>query len=116
MANKKTDKTGGTETLLVELLTEELPPKALQQLARSFCDALVEDLRQDDLLGEHAQAKTFATPRRLAVSISDVLSKAPDKRVEFSGPTVQVSLDNAGKPTAALIGFAKKNGVTVDEL
>jgi glycyl-tRNA synthetase beta chain len=116
MSTKKANKTGGAETLLVELLTEELPPKALQRLARRFCDTLVGDLRQDDLLEENSQARTFATPRRLAVSISNVLTKAPDKSVELSGPSVKVGLDSTGKPTPALIGFAKKNGVTVDEL
>ena len=116
MANKKMDKAGGAETLLVELLTEELPPKALQRLSQAFCDALVEDLRQDSLLANNSQAKVFATPRRFAVSISNVLAKASDSPREILGPSVKVGLDTDGKPTPALFGFAKKNGVTVDEL
>lgn len=116
MPEKKANKTGMAETLLVELLTEELPPKALQRLSQVFCDALAADLRQDGLLAEPCQAKAFATPRRLAVSISNVLAKAPDKPVEIQGPSLKVGLDAEGKPTQALVGFAKKNGVAVDEL
>ncbi len=104
------------ETLLVELLTEELPPKALQRLAQVFCDALVEDLRQDNLLAEKSTAQAYATPRRLAVSVSNVLDKAPDQALEVPGPSAKVGLGVDGKPTPALVGFAKKNGVTVDEL
>jgi glycyl-tRNA synthetase beta chain len=116
MVKKTSDNTGGSETLLIELLTEELPPKVLQRMSRAFCDALVGDLRHDSLLAEDSQAKVFATPRRLAVSISDVLTKAPDKAVEIPGPSIKVGLDSTGKPTPALTGFARKNGVTVDEL
>jgi glycyl-tRNA synthetase beta chain len=104
------------ETLLIELLTEELPPKALQRLSQVFCDALVEDLRQDNLLAEKSTAQAYATPRRLAVSISNVLDKAPDQALEVPGPSAKVGLGADGKPTPALAGFAKKNGVTVDEL
>lgn len=114
MADQK--KTGGTDTLLVELLTEELPPKALQRLSRALCDALVEDLRQDDLLTEQSRAKAFGTPRRLAVLISNVLTKAPDKPMEIPGPSVKIGLDADGNPSPALVGFAKKNGVNVDDL
>jgi glycyl-tRNA synthetase beta chain len=104
------------ETLLIELLTEELPPKALQRLAQAFCDALVEDLRQDGLLAEKSTAQAYATPRRLAVSISNVLAKAPDHALEVPGPSAKAGLGADGKPTPALVGFAKKNGVAVDEL
>src|SRR5258706_2571177 len=105
-----------TETLLVELLTEELPPKALQKLSQAFCHALGEDLRQDNLLTQDSAAVAYATPRRLAVSISHVLDKAPDQPIEVLGPSAKVGLGADGKPTTALLGFAKKNGVTVDDL
>jgi glycyl-tRNA synthetase beta chain len=105
-----------TETLLVELLTEELPPKALQKLSQAFCHAFVEDLRQDNLLTHESAAEAYATPRRLAVSISHVLDKAPDRPIEALGPSAKVGLGADGKPTPALVGFAKKNGVTTDEL
>jgi glycyl-tRNA synthetase beta chain len=104
------------ETLLVELLTEELPPKALQRLSQAFCNALVEDLRQDNLLTQESAAKPYATPRRLAVSISNVLDKAPDQPIEAPGPSAKAGLGADGRPTQALVGFAKKNGVAVDEL
>jgi glycyl-tRNA synthetase beta chain len=104
------------DTLLIELLTEELPPKALQRLSQVFCDTLVEDLRHDNLLTEKSAATAYATPRRLAVSISNVLDKAPDQPIEIPGPSVKVGLTADGKPTQALAGFAKKNGVTIDEL
>lgn len=104
------------ETLLVELLTEELPPKALQRLSQAFCSALVEDLRQDNLLTPESAAKPYATPRRLAVSISNVLDKAPDQPIEAPGPSAKAGLGADGRPTPALVGFAKKYGVTVDEL
>ncbi len=103
-------------TLLVEILTEELPPKALRRLSQVFCDTLVEDLRQDNLLTEKSAANAYATPRRLAVSISNVLGKAPDQPIEIPGPSVKIGLGGDGKPTQALVGFAKKNGVNVDGL
>jgi glycyl-tRNA synthetase beta chain len=103
-------------TLLVELLTEELPPKSLARLSQAFCDALMGDLRQSNFLTEKSVAKAFATPRRLAVLVSNVLAKAPDRSVEVAGPSVKVGLDGDGKPTPALMGFAKKRGVSVDEL
>ncbi len=96
-------------TLLVELLTEELPPKSLRKLSEVFRDLLVEDLRQDGLVGENAVARAFATPRRLAVAISNVKAIAPDHPVEFKGPP-------ASAPQQAIEGFARKQGVTAKDL
>jgi glycyl-tRNA synthetase beta chain len=96
-------------TLLVELLTEELPPKSLSALSNALVSALVADLREDGFLTEKSVAKGFATPRRLAVSITHVLEKSPDEHVQFTGPSVKA-------PPQAISGFAKKNGVSVDEL
>lgn len=104
------------DTLLIELLTEELPPKALLRMAQAFSTALLQDLRQDALAGQDSVATVYATPRRLAASITNVLDKAPDQAVEISGPSVKVGLGADGKPTQALAGFAKKNGVSVDDL
>jgi glycyl-tRNA synthetase beta chain len=100
----------------VEVLTEELPPKALKRLSESFAAALSEDLRQNDLLGAGSTAHAFATPRRLAVLITHVRERAPDKPVELSGPSVKVGLDAGGNPTQALLGFARKHGVDVSKL
>jgi glycyl-tRNA synthetase beta chain len=115
MATKKS-KIGGTETLLVELLTEELPPKTLRALSEAFGATLAEDLRQDDFLEPESEARVFATPRRLAVQITCVRGQAPDKPVELSGPSVKVGLDASGNPTPALLGFARKYGVDVAKL
>jgi glycyl-tRNA synthetase beta chain len=103
-------------TLLVELLTEELPPKALPRLAQVFCDALAEDLRKDGLTSETSRAEPYATPRRLAVVITDVLGLSPERTLEAQGPSVKAALDSDGKPTPALAGFAKKNGVAIEAL
>ena len=96
-------------TLLVELLTEELPPKSLSRLSGSFADALCADLRKDGFLTAASVATPFATPRRLAISVTHVLDKAPDVAREVQGPSV-------GAAAQAVAGFAKKNGVDVAAL
>jgi glycyl-tRNA synthetase beta chain len=109
--------TSAPATLLVEVRTEELPPKALQRLSQAFAEALAADLRQDDVfLTDSSEVRTYATPRRLAVQISHILPRAPDKAVEISGPSVKIGLDGEGKPTPALIGFARKQGVDPAQL
>ena len=105
-----------TDTLLVELLTEELPPKALARLGQSFADALGKALGQGGFLSSESAVRWFATPRRLAVQIESVRDAAPDRTVDVAGPSVKVGLDAAGKPTPALLGFARKNGVPVEQL
>ncbi len=96
-------------TLLVELRTEELPPKSLLRLAEAFGGALLADLRADGLVGEAGTARAFATPRRLAVAITDVRAVAPDRAIEVSGPSVKA-------PAQAVEGFARKRGVPVGAL
>jgi glycyl-tRNA synthetase beta chain len=105
-----------TDTLLVELRTEELPPKSLRRLAQVFCEELTSDLRQDGLLAADSTATFFATPRRLAVLITNVADKAPDHEVMFKGPSTKSALDAKGNPTPALLGFAKKQSVSVNDL
>src|SRR5688572_6852601 len=102
------------ETLLVEILTEELPPKALARLVKAFADALQADLARDGLLEESSVTRWFATPRRLAVELTEVRGLAADKPVEVQGPSVKAGLDAQGKPTKALEGFARKNDVAAD--
>jgi glycyl-tRNA synthetase beta chain len=104
------------ETLLVELLTEELPPKALARLGQTFGDTLTKALAQEDFLGPGSESRWFATPRRLAAQITNVRDVAPDKSIELAGPSIKVGLDGAGKPTPALLGFARKNGVAPEAL
>ena len=97
------------ETLLVELLTEELPPRALEALARAFRDHLTNDLESAGLRSTGSAARYFATPRRLAVSISRVLSVAPEVREKLQGPPVKA-------PPEAVAGFARKYGVAPEQL
>ena len=97
-------------TLVVELLTEELPPRALKQLGEAFGRALVESLREDGLATGDMGPVFYASPRRLAVSIANVLSEAPDQPlVQRLMPKAQAE-DASGKPTPALLGRLKKLG------
>ena len=105
-----------TAPLLVELLTEELPPKALARLMEAFSRNLFEGLKEKNFLAGAAEPKAYATPRRLAVVISQVLEKQPDRLVERKGPALATALDAAGRPTPALIGFAKSCGVDLAKL
>ena len=112
---KKND-TEKPATLLVELLTEELPPKALRSLGEAFAKALSEDLRKDELLEPGSEVRALSTPRRLAARITEVRERAPDRPVDLSGPSVKAALDAAGTPTQALLGFARKHGVEISAL
>jgi glycyl-tRNA synthetase beta chain len=103
-------------TLLVELLTEELPPKSLKELAGAFGWNLYAELKQGNFIADDGAASIFATPRRIAVSISNVREVAPDSEVVVKGPPVKAGLDASGNPSKALLGFARKRGVTVDQL
>jgi glycyl-tRNA synthetase beta chain len=109
MANRKTDKTGGAETLLVELLTEELPPKALPLLAKSFADEVANGLVRAQLKQQAPDWKPLATPRRIAVLVPDVLAAAQDRPTEIDGPSIKA-------PPEAVAGFAKKHGLDVKAL
>ena len=103
-----------TDTLLVELGTEELPPKALKSLGLAFRDGIVRGL-QERKLG-FGEVQWFATPRRLAVLVAEVQLRAPDQSVEALGPPLDSARDKAGNWTPAAIGFAKKQGVEPDQL
>jgi len=92
-----------THNLLVELFVEELPPKALKKLGEAFGGALQQGLRAQGLAGESSALNVFATPRRLAARISQVLSAAPEKSVSVKLMPVAVALDAAGQPTPALL-------------
>ncbi|HSW53288.1 MAG TPA: glycine--tRNA ligase subunit beta, partial [Sulfuricaulis sp.] len=105
-----------TAPLLVELLTEELPPRALARLMETFSRNLFEGLKEKNFLAAAAEAKAYATPRRLAVLIPQVLDKQPDRQVERKGPALASALDAGGRPTPALIGFAKSCGVELAKL
>jgi glycyl-tRNA synthetase beta chain len=105
-----------TASLLVELLTEELPPKALRHLGYAFADALVAELRADGFAPVDGEFTVFATPRRLGVLVRNAADKAPDREEVVKGPSVKAGLGAGGAPSQALLGFAKKRGVAVEKL
>lgn len=89
-------------TLLVELLTEELPPKALARLGDAFAEGIAQRLAARDLVEGELSFERYATPRRLAVTIKNVRSVAPEKHVREKVLPVSVALDKDGQPTAPL--------------
>jgi glycyl-tRNA synthetase beta chain len=89
-------------SLLVELLTEELPPKALARLGTSFAEGIVQRLAARDLIEGEASFEKFATPRRLAVLIKNVRAVAPERQVREKVLPVSVALDKDGQPTPPL--------------
>lgn len=89
-------------TLLVELLTEELPPKALARLGDAFAEGIAQRLAARDLIEGELSFERYATPRRLAVTIRNVRSVAPEKHVREKVLPVSVALDKDGQPTAPL--------------
>jgi glycyl-tRNA synthetase beta chain len=96
-------------TLLVELLTEELPPKSLARLGNAFAQGVLAGLAAQQLKGGATDQRVFATPRRLGVLIPQVSAKAADREKVETGPS-----DKA--PAAAIAGFARKHGVAVEAL
>jgi len=102
------------QNFLVELGTEELPPKALLKLSKSFQAGVVESLKKESLA--HGEVKSFATPRRLAILVCALDAKQADRLTEKIGPAVKVAFDPDGNPTRAADGFAKSCGVTVADL
>lgn len=102
-----------TENLLIELGTEELPPKALKKLALGFRDGLVSQLESAELSFDSVE--WFAAPRRLAVRINSLQAKQNDKQVEKRGPAIQAAFDQDGNPTKAAMGWARGCGIEVSE-
>ncbi len=100
--------------LLVEIGTEELPPKALGRLSAAFTDHLTRALREADL--DFAEARPFAAPRRLAILVTDLDAATPDKVMEKRGPALKAAFDDEGCPTKAAEGFARSCGVKVEDL
>jgi glycyl-tRNA synthetase beta chain len=100
--------------LLIEIGTEELPPKSLKILADAFLHNVREGLKKAGI--ENDKYKVFATPRRLAVLLEDVPESQPDRNIERKGPNIKAAYDADGKPTKALEGFARSCGTTVDQL
>ena len=101
------------QNFLVEIGTEELPPKALKTLATSFADNVEAELNQAGLSFD--KIEWFAAPRRLAVKVLNLATQQPSKEIEKRGPAVSAAFDSEGKPTKAAEGWARGCGITVDQ-
>lgn len=97
------------DSLLVELRTEELPPKSLRRFGEVFAEGMEKALREAHLLTDASTTTPFATPRRLAVRVTGVLAQQPDREQNRQGP-------KQGAPAQAVEGFARGLGVSVDKL
>ena len=102
-----------TQNFLVEIGTEELPPKALKTLATSFADNVETELNQAGLSFD--KIEWFAAPRRLAVKVLNLTTQQPSKEIEKRGPAVSAAFDAEGKPTKAAEGWARGCGITVEQ-
>ena len=102
-----------TQNFLVEIGTEELPPKALKTLATSFADNVEAELNQEGLTFD--KIEWFAAPRRLAVKVLNLATQQPSKEIEKRGPAVSAAFDAEGKPTKAAEGWARGCGITVEQ-
>ena len=99
---------------LVEIGTEELPPKALRVLEQAFAGQLVTGLAKTGL--KHGEVRSFATPRRLAVLVRRLAAHQPDQKIERRGPPVSAAFDAEGLPTRAAQAFAASCKASIEEL
>ncbi|MDO8344932.1 MAG: glycine--tRNA ligase subunit beta [Cellvibrio sp.] len=99
---------------LVELGTEELPPKALKNLMNSFAETIEANLKASEL--SFSAIKPFAAPRRLAVLVENLASETPAKELVVWGPPAAIAFDKEGQPTKAALAFAEKNGIAASDL
>lgn len=100
--------------LLIEIGTEELPPKALKKLSAAFTQGILSGLADKKL--QHSVVRSFASPRRLAITIAELATQQDDQVTERKGPATKAAFDADGNPTKAILGFAKSCGVTIDQL
>jgi glycyl-tRNA synthetase beta chain len=101
------------QNLLVELGTEELPPKALKKLAHSFCENTEQLLNKAGFGFESIH--WFAAPRRLALYVKQLEAQQPDRVVEKKGPAENVAFNDKGEPSKAALGWAKSCGIAIDQ-
>ena len=99
---------------LVEIGTEELPPKALKTLSEAFSKGILDGLSDAGI--SYGAIKSFAAPRRLALQISDLALQQADKEIEKKGPSKKAAFDDQGQPTRALLGFTGSLGIEPDAL
>lgn len=102
------------KNLLIEIGTEELPPKSLKQLTDAFAESIRKKLAAAQFI--FSEIKSFATPRRLALFIQQLESQQPDRAIERRGPALSAAYDEHGKPTKALEGFARSCNTTIEKL
>lgn len=110
------NKNKGNDALLIELRTEELPPKSLERLSQAFAGGVYASLKEQGFLVDASVQQVIATPRRLAVLITQVQAKQADRMVERKGPAVSTGVGADGQSSPALLGFAKSCGVDVGKL
>jgi glycyl-tRNA synthetase beta chain len=103
-----------TKDFLIEIGTEELPPKSLKKLATAFKEDVCKSLQEQEL--KFSDANWYATPRRLSIFINELDITQEDKEQQSRGPTIAAAFDDDGNPTRAAEGFAKSCGVEVDQL
>jgi glycyl-tRNA synthetase beta chain len=104
------------KSLLIELGTEELPPKALDELSAAFLRGICDGLAKRGVAAGLDQAVAYASPRRLAAFIPAVAASQPDQEIERRGPALAAAQDAEGQPSKALLGFAHSCGVDVNQL
>lgn len=102
------------QDLLIEIGTEELPPKALRSLSDAFTAGMAAQFDKAGLA--HGNLQAFATPRRLALLVTGLATQQPEQRMQRLGPALQAAFDKDGLPTKAAEGFARSCGVSVAEL
>ncbi len=103
-------------TLLIELLTEELPPKSLAKLGLSFREQMQKALSEAGFIDAGNEGRWYATPRRLALQFDECLESQPDRVIEKKGPAVASGVGADGTPTKALEGFMRSAGVEFAQL
>ena len=101
------------KNLLLEIGTEELPPKSLRNLAQSLHDNFVNQLKNNNL--KFKNSKWYATPRRLAVFIESLNEKQDDQEIEIKGPTLKAAYDENNNPTKAALGWAQANNINLKD-
>ena len=102
------------QDLLIEIGTEELPPKSLKNLAAIFREQMCLALKDEEL--DFSDANWYATPRRLSLIIKDVDTTQKDKKSQRKGPSLSAAFDKNKKPTQATLGFARSCNVGVEKL
>lgn len=109
-----TPQNSGADDLLIEIGTEELPPRSLMTLAQALANGVIAGLDAAGL--SRGEVQVFATPRRLALIVGALSAAQPDREVQRRGPAVNAAFGKDGKPTQAAVGFAQSCGVGVEQL